>query len=278
MLERLLQCEGEMEMDGSSPALKNGIHRWQCAWDPVVSHRVPRWIPGSRRDRRPTYLIAATVQQDGGVSNCPVLMAPRTGRLSMLSSKPPGSDNGGITTCERGAATSSQSQKALKLSHNSLLEKVEELTEQLKEETQRNITLESQLETASISQRALEESQKALKLSHNSLLEKVEELTEQLKEETQRNITLESQLETASISQRALEEFQERITDLENEKALLKQDYDKLLESTLDLDTQRSWQEGEAALRKEVCRLEDALHSELSEKRMPAGSPSTSRG
>ncbi|XP_058872785.1 X-linked retinitis pigmentosa GTPase regulator-interacting protein 1 isoform X7 [Acipenser ruthenus] len=113
----------------------------------------------------------------------------------------------------------------------------------------------------------LEESQKALKLSHNSLLEKVEELTEQLKEETQRNITLENQLETASISQRALEEFQERITDLENEKALLKQDYDKLLESTLDLDTQRSWREGEAALRKEVCRLEDALHTELSEKR-----------
>ncbi|MGH0140562.1 UNVERIFIED_CONTAM: hypothetical protein FKN15_023230 [Acipenser sinensis] len=115
--------------------------------------------------------------------------------------------------------------------------------------------------------KALQESQKALKLSHNSLLEKVEELTEQLKEETQRNITLESQLETASISQRALEEFQERITDLENEKALLKQDYDKLLESTLELDTQRSWQEGEAALRKEVCRLEDALHTELSEKR-----------
>ncbi|KAK6467789.1 protein fantom [Huso huso] len=114
---------------------------------------------------------------------------------------------------------------------------------------------------------SLSVSQKALKLSHNSLLEKVEELTEQLKEETQRNITLESQLETASISQRALEEFQERITDLENEKALLKQDYDKLLESTLDLDTQRSWWEGEAALRKEVCRLEDALHTELSEKR-----------
>ncbi|KAK1152904.1 protein fantom [Acipenser oxyrinchus oxyrinchus] len=114
---------------------------------------------------------------------------------------------------------------------------------------------------------SLSVSQKALKLSHNSLLEKVEELTEQLKEETQRNITLESQLETATISQRALEEFQERITDLENEKALLKQDYDKLLESAFDLDTQRSWREGEAALRKEVCRLEDALHTELSEKR-----------
>ncbi|XP_041092658.1 protein fantom [Polyodon spathula] len=113
----------------------------------------------------------------------------------------------------------------------------------------------------------LEESQKALKLSHDSLLEKAEELTEQLKEENQRNMTLESQLETATISQRALEEFQDRITDLENEKSLLKQDYDKLLESALDLDTERSWREREAALRKEVCRLEDALHTELSEKR-----------
>lgn len=51
---------------------------------------------------------------------------------------------------------SPQSQKSLKESQGALLEKVEEMTEQLKQERQRALTLEGQLTTTSMSQQTLE--------------------------------------------------------------------------------------------------------------------------
>lgn len=51
---------------------------------------------------------------------------------------------------------SPQSQRSLKDSQRALLEKVEELTEQLKEERQRVLVLEGQLTTINLSVQALE--------------------------------------------------------------------------------------------------------------------------
>lgn len=49
-----------------------------------------------------------------------------------------------------------QSQRSLKESQGALLEKVEELTEQLKQERQRALTLEGQLNTSTLSLQTLD--------------------------------------------------------------------------------------------------------------------------
>ncbi|XP_062371954.1 protein fantom [Sardina pilchardus] len=74
-----------------------------------------------------------------------------------------------------------EGEKALRESQETLLEKVEELNIQLKEETQRRLTLENQLATANMSLQSqeelkervsyLEEERNALKQSYNTLLE-----------------------------------------------------------------------------------------------------------
>ncbi|KAM4714727.1 protein fantom isoform 2-T3 [Anableps anableps] len=79
----------------------------------------------------------------------------------------------------------------------------------------------------------LEESQRALRESQGALLEKVEELTEQLKQERQKALILEGQLTTMALSLQTLDKLQERISDLEGERDLIKDNYDTLLKSTL---------------------------------------------
>ncbi|XP_041840734.1 protein fantom isoform X2 [Melanotaenia boesemani] len=82
-------------------------------------------------------------------------------------------------------------------------------------------------------EKQLEESQRSLKESQGALLEKVEELTEQLKQERQRALALEGQLTTTSLSLQTLDKLEERISDLEGERDLIKENYDTLLKSTL---------------------------------------------
>ncbi|XP_035282047.1 protein fantom [Anguilla anguilla] len=121
----------------------------------------------------------------------------------------------------------------------------------------------------------LEESQRPLKESQEALLTKVEELTEQLKQERQRALCLEGQLTTATFSTQALEELQERLSDVAGERDLLRQSYDRLLESTLNTQNQQSeqngrWREGEKGLeqswRAELQQLEERLEAEQQER------------
>ncbi|XP_029112235.1 protein fantom-like [Scleropages formosus] len=86
----------------------------------------------------------------------------------------------------------------------------------------------------------LEESQKSLKESQQVLLHKVEELTEQLKQERLKALTLEGQLTTATLSLQASEELQERVADLEGERDLLKESYDRLLHSTMSTQDEQN--------------------------------------
>uniref|UniRef100_A0A3Q3JPN0 Uncharacterized protein n=1 Tax=Monopterus albus TaxID=43700 RepID=A0A3Q3JPN0_MONAL len=74
----------------------------------------------------------------------------------------------------------------------------------------------------------LQESQRSLKESQGALLEKVEDLTDQLKQERQRALALEGQLTIATLSIQSLDK--ERISDLEGERDLIKENYDTLLE------------------------------------------------
>ncbi|CAJ1086752.1 protein fantom [Xyrichtys novacula] len=78
----------------------------------------------------------------------------------------------------------------------------------------------------------LQESQRSLRKSHVALLEKVEELAEQLKQEKERTLALESESTTSTLSLMTINKLQEKITDLEGERNLIKENYDTLLEST----------------------------------------------
>ncbi|XP_060137317.1 X-linked retinitis pigmentosa GTPase regulator-interacting protein 1 [Zootoca vivipara] len=79
----------------------------------------------------------------------------------------------------------------------------------------------------------LQQNQEALRSASEALLAQVEKLNAHLREESQKVTALESQVEVLSPLQGMLEDFQERVRDLEKERDLLKEDYDKLLESCL---------------------------------------------
>ncbi|KAJ8332243.1 hypothetical protein SKAU_G00427880 [Synaphobranchus kaupii] len=121
----------------------------------------------------------------------------------------------------------------------------------------------------------LEESQRPLKESQEVLLEKVEKLNEQLKQERQRALCLEGQLTTATFSTQALEELQERLSGVVGERDLLKESYERLLESTLHAQNQQNEQDSrerekekgvEHSWRAELQRLEDSLEVERDER------------
>ncbi|XP_030018143.1 protein fantom isoform X2 [Sphaeramia orbicularis] len=128
-------------------------------------------------------------------------------------------------------------------------------------------------------EKQLDESQKSLRESQTALLGKVEELTEQLKQERQRALGLEGKLTSASLSLQTLDKLQDRISDLEGERDLIKENYDTLLERTLsvqsshDVQTEKPTevklkmeQHGENVWRMDIQRLEQMLQVEREER------------
>uniref|UniRef100_UPI0037E88397 protein fantom n=1 Tax=Semicossyphus pulcher TaxID=241346 RepID=UPI0037E88397 len=125
----------------------------------------------------------------------------------------------------------------------------------------------------------LEESQRSLRKSQEALLEKVEELTEQLKQERQKALVFEGQLNTSTLSLQTMEKLQERISDLEGERDLIKENYDTLLERTLaaqrnhdgqvggkkEFDQKREMEE-ENICRMDIQRLEEIMQAEREER------------
>ncbi|XP_068164427.1 protein fantom [Antennarius striatus] len=124
----------------------------------------------------------------------------------------------------------------------------------------------------------LEESHKSLRENQGALLEKVEELTGQLKQERERAVALEGQLTSSSLSRQTLDKLQERISDVERERDLIKENYDTLLESTLSVQCSHNEQVdkqkvvdqkrdilGENTYKMEVQRLKDRLQLERNE-------------
>ncbi|XP_026269968.2 X-linked retinitis pigmentosa GTPase regulator-interacting protein 1 [Urocitellus parryii] len=115
----------------------------------------------------------------------------------------------------------------------------------------------------------LQKNQGILSAAHDALLSQVNELREELKEESKKAVSLKSQLEDVSILQTTLKEFQERVEDLEKERELLNDNYDRLLENMLDSSNQPHWSNefmGEQ-LRQQVSQLQDQLDAELEEKK-----------
>ncbi|XP_015449878.1 X-linked retinitis pigmentosa GTPase regulator-interacting protein 1 [Pteropus alecto] len=115
----------------------------------------------------------------------------------------------------------------------------------------------------------LQKNQGILSATHDALLSQVNELRAELKEESKKAVSLKSQLEDMSILQITLKEFQERVEDLEKERKLLNDNYDKLLENMLDSSNQPLWNNELVGdqLQQKVCQLQDQLDAELEEKR-----------
>ncbi|XP_053256073.1 protein fantom isoform X2 [Podarcis raffonei] len=112
----------------------------------------------------------------------------------------------------------------------------------------------------------LQENQKNLKASHNALMAKGDELNLQLKEERSKCLHLESELQATNFSKRRLEELQDRINDLEKERDLLKENYDKLYNSAFSVTHDQQWKLKEQQLKLQIAQLEAALKSDLTDK------------
>ncbi|XP_062442429.1 protein fantom isoform X4 [Rhea pennata] len=112
----------------------------------------------------------------------------------------------------------------------------------------------------------LQENQRNLKTSHDALMTKGDELNRQLKEERLKCLHLEKELQSVIISKRRTEELQDRVNDLEKEKELLKENYDKLHSSIFSVTHEQQWKLKEQQLKLQIAKLEAALKSDLVDK------------
>ncbi|XP_021264051.1 protein fantom isoform X2 [Numida meleagris] len=112
----------------------------------------------------------------------------------------------------------------------------------------------------------LQENQRNLKTSHDALIAKSDELNLQLKQERLKCLRLEKELQSVTISKRRTEELQERIDDLEKEKELLRENYDKLHNSVFSVTHEQEWKLKEEQLKLQIAKLETAIKSDLADK------------
>ncbi|XP_070356679.1 protein fantom isoform X1 [Equus asinus] len=112
----------------------------------------------------------------------------------------------------------------------------------------------------------LQEKQRTLRISHDALMANGDELNMQLKEQRLKCCSLEKQLHSMTFSERRIEELQDRIKDLEKERELLKENYDKLYNSAFSAAQEEQWKLKEQQLRVQIAQLETALKSDLTDK------------
>ncbi|XP_054426318.1 protein fantom [Pteronotus mesoamericanus] len=112
----------------------------------------------------------------------------------------------------------------------------------------------------------LQEKQKTLRISHDALMANGDELNKQLKEQRLKCCNLEKQLHSRTFSEKRIEELQDRINDLEKERELLKENYDKLYNSAFSPAPEEQWKRKEERLNVQIAQLETALKSDLADK------------
>ncbi|CAM5096729.1 unnamed protein product [Natator depressus] len=112
----------------------------------------------------------------------------------------------------------------------------------------------------------LQENQRNLKASHDALMANGNELSLQLKEQRLKCLHLEKELQSMTFSKQRIEELQDRINDLEKERDLLKENYDKLYNSAFSVSHEQQWKLKEQQLKLQIVQLETALKSDLADK------------
>ncbi|XP_073912087.1 protein fantom isoform X2 [Castor canadensis] len=112
----------------------------------------------------------------------------------------------------------------------------------------------------------LQEKQRTLRISYDALMANGNELNMQLKEQRLKCCSLEKQLHSMTFSEKRVEELQDRINDLEKERELLKENYDKLYNSAFGAVHEEQWKLKEQQLKVQIAQLETALKSDLTDK------------
>uniref|UniRef100_A0A672ZK65 RPGRIP1 like n=1 Tax=Sphaeramia orbicularis TaxID=375764 RepID=A0A672ZK65_9TELE len=112
----------------------------------------------------------------------------------------------------------------------------------------------------------LQESQKTLRASHDAAMVKVDQLSAELKDERLKNLELEKKLQSSAISNIKMEQLQEQIIELEQERDLLKENNEKLVNSAFDVSQQQKWHIKEQQLKLQIAQLETALKADLVDK------------
>ncbi|XP_049577997.1 protein fantom [Syngnathus scovelli] len=113
----------------------------------------------------------------------------------------------------------------------------------------------------------LKESQQTQKACYEAATVKMAELTAQLRDERAKNVELRTQLQTEQLSHAKMQQLQERVDEVEQEKALLKEHNEKLLNSVLDGSQQQCCSTQERQLQQHVAQLEEALQADLLDKK-----------
>ncbi|XP_041494866.1 X-linked retinitis pigmentosa GTPase regulator-interacting protein 1 isoform X1 [Microtus oregoni] len=116
----------------------------------------------------------------------------------------------------------------------------------------------------------LQKNQGILNATHDAFLSQVNELKAELMEESKKVVSLKTQLEDVSVLQITLKEFQVRVEDLENERKLLNDSYDRLVENLLESSHQPPWS-GELFREQqpqEACPQQDQLGPGLEETKV----------
>ncbi|XP_006531056.1 protein fantom isoform X4 [Mus musculus] len=124
----------------------------------------------------------------------------------------------------------------------------------------------------------LQEKQRTLRISHDALMANGDELNKQLKEQRLKCCSLEKQLHSVRFSERRVEELQDRINDLEKERELLKENYDKLYNSAFSAAHEEQWKLKEQQMKVQIAQLETALKSDLTDKTEVLDKLKTERG
>ncbi|XP_028287906.1 protein fantom [Parambassis ranga] len=112
----------------------------------------------------------------------------------------------------------------------------------------------------------LQESQQTLKVSHDAAMLKVDELSAQLKDERLKALDLEKRLQSAKMSKIQTQQLKEQISELEQERDVLKDNNETLLTRAFDVSQQQKWQLQEQQLKLQIAQLETALKADLVDK------------
>ncbi|XP_061697386.1 protein fantom isoform X2 [Syngnathoides biaculeatus] len=111
----------------------------------------------------------------------------------------------------------------------------------------------------------LQESHNTQKACYDAAAAKMAELISQLRDERAKGVELRTQLQTAQLAHAKTQQLQERLDEVEQEKALLKEHNEKLLNSMFD-GPQR-WSAQEQRLQQHIAHLEEALQADLQDKK-----------
>ncbi|XP_034443005.1 protein fantom isoform X2 [Hippoglossus hippoglossus] len=112
----------------------------------------------------------------------------------------------------------------------------------------------------------LQESQRMLRASYDAAMLKVDELLAQLKDERLKSLEMKKWLQSSNTSKIGMEQLQQQICEVQQERDLLRENNEKLLNSAFDVSQQQKWQIQERQLKLQIAQLETALKADLVDK------------